>query len=303
MEDTAPLYQKAKLTPLTMTDKLTNIFNTPAMKEALIRIETIAKNKQIPFNINQLTGKDVQYINWGLKDLVKHKTPQSQAKTKEMDSIEEVRARFLSEVNKQIPGFEKANKIYAEKSRPVNQADIIHNIIREGRDKVTGKLSPAALDREFSNEAVQKITGQKTDKLKRVMEPEQLNRIGTVQRDLLNANYVNTEGKGLGSGLADSFDYGNILNLGGVPNAMRGISMYNLMLNAARGASKGKYRDVKAELSTKLADAMLHPERAAHYMQNAKVSPEASKIAEMLRSISTKTTPPYTSTINNTENN
>ena len=288
-EVTEALYKKAAATPVKLTSKIQELFSRHSMKEALERAKVLASNAGETFNVNALTGQSAQYIKFALDDMITYNPLASSGDKTLSRSIGKIKKSFMKEVGEEVPIFNEANILYAQKSRAVNQADIMNEVIKGGRNKTSGNLTPAAFARAFDDKSVQKVTGRKGDKIEDALEPDQLNKVGAVEQDIKNANYVETAGRPVGSSTMQNLAYDNVLNSMSMPSFIKN-SPLGIIGNTAGKVGNIGYGGANERLSIELAELLADPKKAAHIMRNAKASPKAAMLAKLLNQL-LRTTP------------
>lgn len=289
-EITEALYDQASKANVNLTDKLTTLLARPSMKKALIRAKKLASENGETFDINKLTGRGAQYIKMSLDDMA-NAAPKTGVGGNELRAIKATRTEYLDEIGKQVPEYLEANLKYAQGSKPINQAEIIDDVLESGTNKVSGNLTPAAFTKNFSDKTAQKITGQKGAKISEVLEPDQLNVLGSVEQDLKNMAFASREGLPVGSNTVQNLAYTNMLNRFGVPTMLRNNSIAGTIGNMASQVGNLGYKKANERLSAELAELLLDPKKAAHVMANANVSPKAAEMAKLLQNYTVRSAP------------
>ena len=288
-EVTEAMYDQAKAMPFKLTSKIQELFNRHSMKKALEKAKVLASNAGETFNVNALTGQSAQYIKFALDDMITYNPLASSGDKTLSRSIGKIKKSFMKEVGEEVPIFNEANILYAQKSRAVNQADIMNEIIKSGTNKTSGNLTHAAFIRSFDDKTVQKVTGRKGDKIEDALEPDQLNKVGAVEQDIKNANYVETAGRPVGSSTMQNLAYDNVLNSMSVPSFIRN-SPLGIVGNALGKVGNIAYGGANERISIALTELLADPKKAAHIMRNAKASPKAAMLAKLLNQL-LRTTP------------
>ena len=288
-EATEAMYDQAKAMPFKLTSKIQELFNRHSMKKALEKAKVLASNAGETFNVNALTGQSAQYIKFALDDMVTYNRLASPGDKALSTSIGKLKKSFMKEVGKEVPIFNEANILYAQKSRAVNQADIMNEIIKSGTNKTSGNLTPAAFIRAFDDKTVQKVTGRKGDKIEDALEPDQLTKLKAVKQDLKNANYVETAGRPVGSSTMQNLAYDNVLNSMSMPSFIKN-SPLGIIGNTAGKVGNIAYGGANERISIALTELLADPKKAAHIMRNAKASPKAAMLAKLLNQL-LRTTP------------
>lgn len=268
---TEGLYKTAKKMPVTTTPELKRLFNRPSMELALKGAKARAKEMDSTFDIENLTGDSVQHINWALKQMEKPSYWQGADPLKKLDNklISDTRKKFLDLIERQ---FDKvtgsplsiADKAYEKLSLPVGQSRIIKKVLEDSIDDF-GNINMSKFLNGLSDKNAAKVLNRYEIKLQDVLTKEQLNTLGLVGKDLKDLNY---KGANIMSGSVKA-NIANPVNIAGVPNAMRGVSAYNLGLNLARRLSEKTFQAVEEKIKTRLARALRNPNDAAQLMRSA----------------------------------
>jgi hypothetical protein len=182
----------------------------------------------------------------------------------------------------QIPEYGAARQTYAQMSRPVNQADVLNEVITKGTN-FRGDLTPSAFARAASDKTAQSVTGQPTATMASVLEPGQNKTLQNVLSDLLRSDFANTAGRGVSSDTVQKLAYTNMLNQAGVPSALRNFGPAGIVGNVAQRAGQIAYKDANERLASQLAETMLNPQLAAQLMESATVTPQMQMLADTLR--------------------
>tara|TARA_R110002020_G_scaffold150020_1_gene326529 strand:- start:39 stop:2087 length:2049 start_codon:yes stop_codon:yes gene_type:complete len=283
-EGTKGLYETAKKMPVTTTPELKRLFNRPSMELALKGAKARAKELDSTFDIDNLTGDSVQHINWALKQMEKPSYWQGADPLKKLDNklISDTRKNFLDLIERQ---FDKvtgsplriADKAYEKLSLPVGQSRIIKKVLEDSIDDF-GNIDMSKFLNGLSDKNAAKVLNRYEIKLQDVLTKEQLNTLKLVGKDLKDLNY---KGANIMSGNVTA-NISNPVTLAGVPNAMRGVSAYNLGLNLARVASKDKFQSIKQEIANTIAKALREPNYAAQLMRSSNKPMKANLLGKIL---------------------
>jgi hypothetical protein len=292
-EGTEGLYNTAKEMPVITTEELKNLFNRPSMELALKGAKARAKEMDSTFDIENLTGDSVQHINWALKQMEKPSYWQGADPLKKLDNklISDTRKNFLDLIERQfdeVTGspLSIADKAYEKLSLPVSQSRIIKEVLQESMDE-SGMVNLAKFQKSLTDKNASKVLNRYDIKLQDVLTKEQLNKLGVVGKDLQDLNYAQKAGN-IMSGSVNA-NVSNPVTLAGVPNAMRGVSAYNLGLNLARVASKDKFQSIKQEIANTIAKALREPNYAAQLMRNSNKPMNANLLGKILEGMEAAT--------------
>ncbi len=280
-EATEELYEKAKGTAVKTTSELKKLFERPSMQEAIKRAKELSKEKSDIFDLNNLTGKELQYIKKGLDDLLDEKRKVGLGNFTE-GAIRDTRKSYLKEIEKQLPDYLEANKRYSDLSRPVEQSEILSEILL--KSKGTGeRITPDKFIRQ-STDALNKKRKQLAD----VLTPEQMNTVRAVEQDLKMYRRNIQDPKGYGSPTAKLLNYDALLGDVGVSQKRYGNPI-SAMLGSIAGKVGGVFTEGKTnQMRQLLVDALLHPQKAAKIMQTAKTNPKSAMLAYLLEATNLK---------------
>jgi hypothetical protein len=278
---TQGLYNQSSQSPVQMTPELQTLLNRPSMQSAISRAEKLAGEAGEIFDINNLNGRTAQYLKMSLDDIA-NSGPMTGIGGNELRSIQATRSQFIDELGKQIPEYLQANKAYAELSQPLNQADIIDEVLSKSRN-FRGDLTPAALARNLSDKTAQRVAGNPNASLIKALKPEQLDTLNNVRQDLLNQDFAQTAGRGVGSNTVQNLAYTNMLDQFGVPTGLRGMAPVGTVGNIIGRAGDVAYKRANERLAAELAEALLDPQKAAEVMLKAQRSGVNPKLIEALQ--------------------
>ena len=294
-EGTEGLYNTAKEMPVFTTEELKNLFKRPSMKLALQGAKARAKEMDSTFDIENLTGDSVQHINWALKQMEKPSYWQGADPLKKLDNklISDTRKKFLNLIESQfdeVTGspLSIADKEYEKLSLPVGQSRILKKVLEDSMDdKGYGTIDLVKLQQGLTNENASKILNRFEIKLDDVLTREQRNKLGFVGKDLQDLDYAQQGGNILSGG--QNADISNPVTIAGVPNAMRGLSAYNLGLNIMRIATKDKHSSVEREIQQMLSKALREPAYAARLMRNSTKPIDTNLLGQILKGMESAT--------------
>ena len=296
-EGTEGLYNTAKEMPVITTEELKNLFKRPSMKLALKGAKERAKEMDSTFDIENLTGESVQHMNWALKQMEKPRYWEGAKPLDKLDYklISDTRKKFLNLIESQ-PQFDKvagsplsiADKEYEKLSLPIGQSRILKKVLEDSMDdKGYGTIDLVKLQQGLTNENASKILNRFEIKLDDVLTREQRNKLGFVGKDLQDLDYAQQGGNILSGG--QNADISNPVTIAGVPNAMRGLSAYNLGLNIMRIATKDKHSSVEREIQQMLSKALREPAYAARLMRNSTKPIDTNLLGQILKGMESAT--------------
>jgi hypothetical protein len=308
---TEDLYNRANAQKVIATDEIKDLLSRPSMEKAIERAKKLAKEKgedleftkeipamassildatgkplgNIPATEGSLLGKAAHYIKRGLDDLTNY--PQEHGISgSELSAIKDTKKQFLNAIETQLPTYKAARETYAELSKPISQADIIEEIGKSANFR--GNLTPASLARALQDKTAQKVTGQVGATLENTLSPNQMNVLQNIKQDLLNSDFAETAGRGVGSDTMQKLAYSNMLNQLNLPTLLRRHGLSATLGNIAARASDVAYGGANKQLTNQMAEAFLDPKKAAALMKLAAkssknpVTPEQADLARIL---------------------
>jgi len=253
----------SKLTP-ELQKQIEGLIKSPAIKKAMTQAQTNALNKGIDIGDPSGSLRGLHQTKIALDEqiaavkakLLRDEIPS--AKNAELDGLKGAKDRLLSFIESpQIsPDYKIARETYAKLSKPVDQLEKIAKLA-ESSTKNTDSTTYLG---KFSNE-LEKV------KKEGLLSKQQIARLQAIKDDLMTQNYANTAGKGVGSDTMQKLAYANAANAVGLPNMLRGTSGGQMLGRAAQKIGNSIYSNVNKELTNKMAETMLSPQRAAELMQ------------------------------------
>lgn len=286
---TGDLYKQATAANYTMDQRLERLLQTPAMQQAMTRAKALAENNQRPFSFEvgnvdhlsglgnrassasrQITGQGLQDLKMAVDDMLKD--PASGYAGAAGDAVKGLRGQLLNWMEDANPAFRAARTKYAEMSKPVAQMDIGQELLTRlepalndygGLARETGNKYALAL--RNADQTARKATGFKGAGMADVMEPAQMETLGSIAKDLARKANAQDLGRGVGSDSFQKFALSNIAQQSGAPRAV------GAALNAP-GVSKIAnflYSAPEQEIQTLIAKALLEPQTAANMMRAA----------------------------------
>lgn len=278
---TSGLYSQSSQAPVKITPELVELLQRPSMQGAVQRAAKLAEEAGEVFDLNNMTGRTAQYIKMALDD-VANSAPMTGIGGNELRSIQGTRQAYLDELGKQVPEYLQANQQYAQLSKPIAQADVLEEIGKKATN-FRGDLTPAALARALSDKTAQSVTGRANSTLADVLDPQQLSTMQNIKQDLLNQDFAQTAGRGVGSNTVQNLAYTNMLDQFGIPTALREFAPAGAVGNIMGQAGRIGYKSANERLAQELAEALLDPRTAAQVMQKAKsgaINPEVLKLLQ-----------------------
>lgn len=298
---TQPLYEAAMRENIELTPELIELMRRPSMQEALRRAQNISSERggsiirdgSVNTLMNQIvpdtmSARGAQNIKMGLDDLINY-GPQQGIAGNELRSIQNTRGEYVGQLEKQLPQYTEANRLFAEATKPINQMDL-GNVF-------AGKLIPASqrdMDlplslnyeqfakaiRDNGDAIAQKASGYKGATLENTASPGQLQ---DYQNILADIEYVKNGLRGRMTG-SDTFQ-----NLLFDQKAKDGILAHIPIFKGASAASLVRLRDFiykqpNEVLQQKLLTVLQDPQGAAALMDSAMKGNATSELVRMLKS-------------------
>lgn len=298
---TQGLYDAALKENVELTPELLELLQRPSMQEALRRAQNISnerggsiiRNGSTDTLINEvvpgtISARGAQNVKMGLDDLI-NSGPQQGIAGNELRSIQNTRGEFVGELEKQLPEYTEANRLYAEATKPINQMDL--------GNAISDKLVPASqrdMDvplnlnyeqfakaiRDNGDGLAQKATGYKGSTLENTASPSQID-------DYFNAlNDIEYIKQGMRGKMAGSDTFQNLLFDAKTKN---GILTQIPFLKGVSAASLMRVRDFiykqpNEALQQKLLTVLQDPKGAAMLMESAQKGSATSDLVRMLKS-------------------
>lgn len=316
------MYQAATNATYTVDEKLGDLLNRPAVKQALQRAKSLAENQGRPFTFatetqapfsgvggraaessKQITGQGLQDLKMALDEMLSD--PASGFTGKAGDTIKNLRGQIMDWMEQANPAFKQARAAYASASKPINAMDVGQRLL----DKTTGairdlggnqRLQANAFARALNDEAgtVQKATGFKgVNALADVLQPEQLSKLNAVRNELELASNLAQAANGPGSQTAKSLASQNLLRqiLGptGLPQSWAESTMLETLLRPVQFGMKA----AEPRIQNKLAEIMLDPSKAGNALsaaQKKELSNALQRVAPYLQQAGQQSIPAST---------
>ena len=309
---TEDLYNRANSEKIIATPEIKNLLARPSMEKALARAKNLAKEKgedlefvkeipsmassildangkplgNIPATEGSLLGKAAHYIKRGLDDLTNYPHEHG-ISGNELNAIKDTKKQFLNAIETQLPTYKAARETYAQLSKPISQADVIEEIAKSANFR--GNLTPAALIRALKDETAKRATGQANATLENTLAPDQMAVLQNIKQDLLNSDFAQTAGRGVGSNTMQNLAYNNMLQEVNLPNLLRRRGLAETAGNIAARVKDVAYGSANKRLTSEMVETMLDPRKAAALMKLAKkqpleaqASPEQARLAKLL---------------------
>lgn len=282
----ADLYQQATKAAYTVDDKLSELLNRPAVKQALNRAKLLAENqgRKVDFEVNpsnafrgmgvpdnssrQITGQSLQDLKMAMDEMLTD--PASGFTGKAGSTIKNLRADLINWMEDANPAFKAARTTYRDASKPLNAMDIGEEINRRATSNTSDlagnqRMQANALLGMMRDEAglIEKATGRKGvgNSLADVLSPDQLALLRAVTSETDRAAAVASAGAGPGSPTAQRLASQNILHqmIGptGLPSSWAESALANTVIGKPFNLIYGGVAEPR--IQNILADAVLDP--------------------------------------------
>lgn len=221
-----------------------------------------------------IKGGDLQSVKMGIDQALSTATGPRKA------VLMKLKTDFLKWMGEQSPEYLKANALYAEKSRPINQMRVAQRLT----DALTGKdykygAEPKQLASSFytamkNAPAIAKQEGGMRQPLNKIFEKDQLETINKVAREVAKDVDLQTLGRGAGSDTAQKLARGDVAG-----NMLSDLVHSNKYTSAAASVAGGaaKYR------VNKQLDMMLQNPELAKAAIEKLTKPEQNSLAKFLQ--------------------
>jgi hypothetical protein len=196
------------------------------------------------------------------------------ATSAELDGLNKAKDRLLGFMEKVSPEYKTARETYARVSKPVEQLSTI-------KDLASKSVSP-------QSDAIK--VGQYLNNLKKLkdegtLSAGQYKRLEAIAEDIKRMSAADTAGRGVGSDTVQKLAYSNMLNLQGIPNALRNFGPASFIGNVAGRAGDVAYGGANRQLKGQLAETLMEPQTAARLMEQAGLSIKADAKTEKSRQL------------------
>ena len=114
---------------------------------------------------------------------------------------------------------------YADKSKPINQMDVVQAILDKSRNPMAESLYPNAYGRALSDDTAQRVLGFGGATLDNVMDPAQLASLNAIKADIQRQSFADTAGRGVGSDTVQKLAYSGLSDAAGIPSFVRALAI------------------------------------------------------------------------------
>ena len=164
---------------------------------------------------------------------------------------------------------------YQELSKPVNKIEVVKEIKDKSTRPLDGLLMPNQYARSLSDETAQAATGFDKATLANTLDPQTLDTLMAVRKDLARSEQAKNLGRGPGSDTVQKLAATNLMERSGMP----------WMINFPGMGRMGSwaYKEADDKMKAELAEALLNPQQAALLMDKATPSQREKILSGILR--------------------
>ena len=270
-----------KLTP-EMTDEITGLVKTPAIKRAMDQAKENAANRGIEIDNPEGSMRGLHETKMALDDQIARVKALAEknggSASAELNSLQTAKSRLLSFMEDVSPEYKTARINYARLSKPVEQLESIAKLAEKS-------LSPKDYSVYLGN------FSRELEKVKKEghLSTQQVKRLENIKEDLMRTDFANNAGRGVGSNTMQNLAYNNMLQEVNLPNLLRRRGMAETAGNIAARVKDVAYGSANKQLTSEMAEALLDPRKAAALMKlagkrplEAQVPTEQSNLAKLL---------------------
>jgi hypothetical protein len=270
-----------KLTP-EMTDEITGLVKTPAIKKAMDQAKENAANRGIEINNPEGSMRGLHETKMALDDQIARVKALAEknggSASAELNSLQTAKSRLLNFMEDVSPEYKTARINYARLSKPVEQLESIAKLAEKS-------LSPKDYSVYLGN------FSRELEKVKKEghLSAQQIKRLENIKEDLMRTDFANNAGRGVGSNTMQNLAYNNMLQEVNLPNLLRRRGMAETAGNIAARVKDVAYGSANKQLTSEMAEALLDPRKAAALMKlagkrplEAQVPTEQSNLAKLL---------------------
>lgn len=246
-----------------MTTEIKGLVKTPAIKDAMEQAKTNAANRGIDIADPAGSMRGLHETKMALDEqiaVVKAKLERDGrgAKSAELDGLNKAKDRLLGFIENVSPEYKVARETYARVSKPVEQLQSIQNLAKGSVSELKDNIKAG----QFVNN-LQKL------KSEGILSDAQVKRLTNIVDDIKRVDKAEAAGRGTGSDTAQKLAYNNMLNMAGIPNALRNFGPTQAIGNFVGRIADAGYGRANRELQQKLAETMVNPAQAARLMEQA----------------------------------
>lgn len=194
---------------------------------------------------------------------------------------------FLGLLDDLSPAYKTARERYAQASRPIDQGEILAEVLRRGMNQVREELTPAAFIRAIDDRTARAVTGMPDATMDAALEPGQRAVLRGIAEALRDVDFAGTAGRGVGSDTVQKLAFQNLLGEWGVPDLLRNFAPARTLGGMAARVADLAYGGAGPAMARQLGDLVLDPRAAGQLMlrqQAAGVVDQAAR-ARALRAL------------------
>lgn len=259
--------------------EITKLLKRPAIQEAVKRAQKLAANEGEQVKNPFASVKGMDYTKRALDDMIED------ASGNDARILKAVKDRLLTTVDKLSPKYALARKTFRDQSRPINQMDVAQEISDRATNPLTEQIQPQRFAQLLSDDTAARVTGNSRATLANTLEPEQLAQLRAIQGDLARSVEARDLGRGPGSNTFQNFAMANVLEESGVPRAMRGMRIPQIVGGVVGRAGNAIYSDADETMRRQLAQLLLNPREASALMSAAprQLTEQQRRLVQALR--------------------
>lgn len=273
------LYAQADVGVAPVDSYFNGLLMRPQFKSAVNRAQELAKDsgltdiffRDAKGKPTALLGEGAHYIKKALDEMGEFGSASYTGKTAAANA-NKTNELFQNWLKPHIPEYDLGKQAFAAASKPINQMEIGRTLL----DKVQPALAEfGALGRETgatyanalrnADALAAKATGFPGARMNNVLDPQQMQLVEGVAKDLARKANAQDLGRGPGSDTFQKLAMQNIAQQSGMPRVVGGL----LELPGVSRATAWAYRDTDQKMQAMLADALLDPQKAAALMERA----------------------------------
>jgi hypothetical protein len=266
-----------KLTGKTQKE-INSLLENPLIQDAIPAAKKTAKIDGVEISKDgSLEG--LHYIKLELDKILQNKNPLTAVDRNTLRQVASAKERLVFVLQRLSPKYAEAMAEFQAMSRPLDQANIVQEILRRssssqldpmtGAPKIYAEKIAAAL--KNGDEIARMVTGYKKAKLTDILDADQIKAIQDIAADSGRAQWAESAGRGPGSDTVQKLAFSN--KMGGIPlKAIPGLTGIKGALMAARDAL---YSGPNATMADRLA--RMTPAELADAMES--VTPSQKNIA------------------------
>ena len=209
----------------------------------------------------------MHYLKLALDDAIERaKGKDSKIGRNELEKLTTAKRSLLGVLDQVSPEYSAAMREYADKSKPINQMDVVQAILDKSRNPMAESLYPNAYGRALSDDTAQRVLGFGGATLDNVMDPAQLASLNAIKADIQRQSFADTAGRGVGSDTVQKLAYSGLSDAAGIPSFVRALAIGRAGGNLLGRGMDSIYGRTNRELASFLAQALEDPAVAQQIM-------------------------------------